>query len=379
MPKFHHSFYLSLLASDNSDPFAGDDAREKSFFSQKDKDLSRQYTVDMYTQQRRKSLLKNEIPFIRLNFPYTENAPAEWQVNQDKTNKQVADEMVKAVLIKAAPFTRIYIEPGGSLANESLSQLVSRPVNHPRLPIIKVNDIRINEIGYQQLAELLDQSLPHHAKNNLQIKLVTSHAEGFAENLMHALHAKGFKKTSVLAYDEEVYIIGGRKSSKNKNKFKISNIQGASGYDLIRCRKVENPDDNKKAFHNYEGRVAALTSREFKKTYLTDFSRVTHHEINGLTAQQEEVILLKNLLIQSLDKFNEPKERQQLESLTDSLLSIDTQTILDQPEQTEYYIQQMLNELKSFAKHIDSHTGSRKLFKQGQNKQDSELVLSAML
>ncbi|QGP48971.1 hypothetical protein PsalN5692_00386 [Piscirickettsia salmonis] len=292
---------------------------------------------------------------------------------------QVADEMAKKVLSKAAPFTRIYIEPGGLVNSENLSQLVGRPVNHPHLPIIKVNDLRTNEVSYQQLAELLARSLPQHAKNNLQIKLITSHAEGFAEKLMHALHAKGFRKTSVITYNEPVHVIGGRKSSKSKNKFKISDIQGASGYDLIRHRKAENPDDNKTAFHNYEGNVATLTSREFKKEYLTDFSRVTHNEIEGLTAQQEEVILLKNLLIQSLDKFNKPKERQQLESLTDSLLSIDTQTILDQPEQTEYYIQQMLNELKSFAKQIDSHTGSRKSFKQGKDKQDSELVLSAML
>ncbi|QGP48972.1 hypothetical protein PsalN5692_00387 [Piscirickettsia salmonis] len=52
MPKFHQSFYISFLANNSSDLLFGASPIEKSFFSQKDKDLSRQYTIDMYTQQR---------------------------------------------------------------------------------------------------------------------------------------------------------------------------------------------------------------------------------------------------------------------------------------------------------------------------------------
>ncbi len=40
-----------------------------------------------------------------------------------------------------------------------------------------------------------------------------------------------------------------------------------------------------------------------KQKRLFLFSHITDDEIEGLTAQQQEVILLKNILIQSLDKW----------------------------------------------------------------------------
>ncbi|RNC76712.1 hypothetical protein DA717_14375, partial [Piscirickettsiaceae bacterium NZ-RLO2] len=80
------------------------------------------------------------------------------------------------------------------------------------------------------------------------------------------------------------------------------NIRGESD-DRSNNRKAKSSFDNKVAFHNYDGHVTSLASRTFKEKYLADFSRVSSNEVEGLTAQQEEVILLKNILIQSLDKW----------------------------------------------------------------------------
>ncbi|QGN93779.1 hypothetical protein Psal071_00340 [Piscirickettsia salmonis] len=177
------------------------------------------------------------------------------------------------------------------------------------------------------------------------------------------------------------------------------NIRSESD-DRSRNKKVKSLLDNKVSFHNYDDYVTSLPSRKFKEKYLTDFSRVSSNEIDGLTPQQEEVLLLKNILIQSLDKWldaykdlynttleffeisvtNSRAHRfKKIAILINNLLLIDTKTILDQPNQTEHYIQHMLNELKSFAKQLDSYSGFRKLFKQEQAKEDIEFVLSDML
>ncbi|OAJ33438.1 hypothetical protein [Piscirickettsia salmonis] len=83
MPKFHKSFYLSFHADYIS---SIKHQNRKLYFYQKDKNLERQYTIDMYTGHRRKSLLNDQIPFVRLNFPYMEDAPTKWQVDTVKTN-----------------------------------------------------------------------------------------------------------------------------------------------------------------------------------------------------------------------------------------------------------------------------------------------------
>ncbi|AKP72895.1 hypothetical protein Psal006b_02892 [Piscirickettsia salmonis] len=180
MPKFHQSFYLSFLASNIQTPLFACTSFKKSFFSQKDKYLSRKYTIDMYSQHKRKSLLKDQIPFIRLNFPYAESTPTEWQVNPDKTNKEISDNIVKEALNEAGPFTRIYIDSGNAFTDEHLQQIICRPGDH-------FYNSKINaslDISYQDIAQLLSQSLPDHTKNNIQVKLIASCAENFTENLM---------------------------------------------------------------------------------------------------------------------------------------------------------------------------------------------------
>ncbi|ALA25030.1 hypothetical protein AVI51_02970 [Piscirickettsia salmonis] len=85
---------------------------------------------------------------------------------------------------------------------------------------------------------------------------------------------------------------------------------------------------------------------------------MTNNEIEGLTPQQEEVVLLKNLLLESLDKLiNSCKKSsvvldflglpdvrhdsrfKRIETLIDNLLEIDTGNIIDHPELTERYIE----------------------------------------
>ncbi|ALA25027.1 hypothetical protein AVI51_02960 [Piscirickettsia salmonis] len=185
MPKFHQSFYIAFLADAPKRQLFGLDSYKNSFFLQKDKDLSREYTINMHTMHRRKSLLKDEIPFVRINFPYKEDLSREWRVSLDKTNKQVADEMVKAVLSKAEPFTRIYLD-----INRVSIDCFQQVTYHRR-------GNSSHEVSTKQVAELLAQSIPEYAKNNLQIKLVVSYAEIFAESLMKELDLQGFKKTSV--------------------------------------------------------------------------------------------------------------------------------------------------------------------------------------
>ncbi|OAJ33439.1 hypothetical protein [Piscirickettsia salmonis] len=295
--------------------------------------------------------------------------------------------MVKAALNQAEPFTRIYIDAHGQPDDDYLTQFIYSPEEPSgKFPV---------KVTAEQMADLLARAVPSYAQNNLQIKLLACHPGTFARHLMKKLHQHGFKRTSVISYDEVSIEIGGKKLSKNQFALRDFTTESRDcGYSLT-PKRGKHLEDIKTAFHNYDGIVSSLPSRAFKAQYLTDFSCDSGGDIGNLTLAQSEVVLLKNKLMQSLNGYIDSyKERvahcfgtlvadsygfRKAETFVEQILLIDTKSIIDHSDQTERFIQQMLRELKNFVNQTGRYSAFKSCLHQAQVSTDDDSAVTCIL
>ncbi|MCF6768344.1 hypothetical protein L3V86_08210 [Thiotrichales bacterium 19S11-10] len=336
MPIFRKGFFISLHAESNN--LSDDWETRKSYYVQRDKNLDRKYSIDMFTGNRRKSLFNSLIPFVRINFPYT-NSP-DYDITKGKRNSTVADDMIKGALGDTEQFSIIYLNAHCNSQSDSLIQ----KVYFPGESILDDGDKKTCRIQYTKIADILNKSIPDHAKNNLQIRLLACEATRFAELLMKKLDQLGFKNTSVIYYTES--LIQEKGSKINKNTFKLPDLFGAKGADK----------QTKSVWHNYNDDVQQTDYKTFKKDILKGNERVS--SIPGISYQKEEVILFKDVLINNLFKFidlNEKRNSKQTRQLINTLLStLDTKSIIDKPDgELDELISNSLRTIKQFIVNIN--------------------------
>lgn len=355
---FFHKTYL--ISFDGEDTFFWQNRElAKSYFLQTDPSLDRQYRVALFPNKKRKAQLQDLATVARINFPYLHETP-DLRVDKTRSNRVTADAMIKTILHSAEPFSRIYICAHGNRDSRCLYQNIAKPKSH----IYTARTVHESSISFTEIADMLCNTLPAHARNNLQIKLLACEPINFANQLMQELHTRGFIRTSVVAYTEELIVAESNKRDKNTFTLAsmcVSSEQGMAYYGL------KSPADTKLIFHNYNGEVECLPSRSFKQKHLNDLYTLTKHDLPAITPTQQEALQLRNTLLNYLGHYlANQKLRDRLlyrgpglyerhsqfgykraSCLVHHLQNVSTREILEQP--TESLIVQILQQLQQFA------------------------------
>ncbi|QIV96373.1 hypothetical protein EDC55_10425 [Allofrancisella inopinata] len=356
MGKFRKAVYIS---------FSGETRyihqNEKSFFYQKDRSVDRTYEVNMHTQDyKRRQLFNTKIPFVRINFPFIEKGyrfeEEKYNLDKVKSNNQIAREMIGVHLSQLEPNSIIYVEGHGNKEDNFLTQEIKVPKK----------GLGQAYVEYKELADILESTIPVHARHHLQIRLYVCNATLFAKNLMSELHEKGFKSCSVVAYNETL-LTGFNLTKPSKNVFNLGVAMGESRRKYVLQRNWQilrkRLPDNKIAYHNYGGELGEQPYREFKKQYMSDNERIKYG-FEGLSSAQEEVILLQNTLFQSVAPYIDNYEKsfyhgvkhrhgsnghKRIRCFCERINSISTESIVENKITPEIVIEKIFTEIKSFA------------------------------
>ncbi|MED7819016.1 MULTISPECIES: hypothetical protein [unclassified Francisella] len=341
--KFARAVYISFMGDCSFGTI-------KSFFYQADKSLNRSYKIKINS----KKLPYETIPFVRINFPFegkdVRYKDKKLNINDNnKTNYQVAIEMIQEVFSKLEPGSIIYIEAHGKKNDNCIIQNIKMPGDNQLLSF---------EIYYEDLAEIFAKHIPERAKKNLQIKLIVCNAQNFAENLMEELDQKSFTKSAVIAYNDTVVISFG--DQINKNTFKISDFSSKSRVDnkflfTGRFNHGKEYSDNKIVYHNYNGYIYGENYRNFSKNYL-------RNSIDIISSDYKEIIGLRNMILESITQYLENYDKKNLyygiihvhgnsgyNRIMEFYTEIDSVSIELVNGPTEEVIKKIINEIKLFA------------------------------
>lgn len=321
----------------------------------------------LYSKHKRKSLYPKTAKAVFINFPYTDKYYdiLKYIGKKNLNNKEVANEcLLKPLLKEVKPYSRIIIDAHGRIKSDYLTHKVLTSSS-------KMEEFCISAA---EIADILNDHLPDHAKINLQIKLLACSATKFAQKLMDLLNSKKvFCNTSVVAYTQNVsidysYADTATDEDEDENSFDstISNnftLHDATTTDrhdngkYIHGTKAKKMPDNKRVFHNYDGEVKEIESREFKKQYFREnilqILRITKEQIPGLTRPQAEVILLKNLLFQKLAEYMimyDGNDNMGIRRLCNDILKLNITQIVDHPQNTEWHVQYLILCINPFVK-----------------------------
>ncbi|WP_299011378.1 hypothetical protein [uncultured Shewanella sp.] len=388
--------------------------------------------------RKRSKLLNDVIPLMRINFPYKEHVPEEYRVDSIKSNRQVADEILKKALKNAGPYSQLYIASHSNRKNNSISQFTdiikksSQPNRIDREKknyfgeVYKEEDFdfkgtnytrRIDRYTPDDIADILARTLPDIAQHYLYITLLSCNSVKFAENLMNALHQRGFRHTAVCAYNEKQKSIN---SKKWPNKpYALSNYYGENGdynngqaarssYYNHKYDKTEDRN-NRLVFHNYNAQNLIRDENykceqsdftEFNNLYLKDISdkRVDIHTFQeGLNPSQEEVIHFRNTLIDGLEPIinhirdtreSDLKEEKETYSFygflvnqfSTSLLSLHTSQMIAEPKDTEKHINYLISCIKDHHTILeDSCNSTRQTSQYAYHLEVSQSIINTLL
>ncbi|MCF6768347.1 hypothetical protein L3V86_08225 [Thiotrichales bacterium 19S11-10] len=247
--------------------FGGENTHEynKPYCLQEDKNLLRQYTIDLDTRRNRKSLKTTVASFFRINFPYSDKK--EHNISDDKNNKQIAGEIIGLGLRDAGENTRIYIRAHGYTDLTFLGQTTYTVNDNGKLQKCKC------KITPEDLVKLFDENLPNMAKDNLQIVLLSCRPLYFASLLAEKLHnTSNFKNLSVVAYNEVVGVLVSDQKP-NKNSFKLIEYSANSkGYN----HEKKHHNEDKLVYHNYDGEVKCHLFHDFKERYQSNSKKASY-------------------------------------------------------------------------------------------------------
>ncbi|MCF6777085.1 hypothetical protein L3V83_10985 [Thiotrichales bacterium 19X7-9] len=382
MTKFHKAYFISLHGESNEA-----NRHDVSYFAQADRDLSKNQTIDMYTSHRRKTLLNHVIPLIQINFPYKDRcSDSTWDISQEQSNKEIADQMLKSALEGAEPFTRIYINAHGSRSDELLqnNDHLSQKIHHPQAQ----ENLEV-QLTAKDIADMLKKSLPEHAKNNLQIRLLACEPKGFASQLMLHLHINGFKNTSVVYYQDKGIRYHPDDSSSNPN-YKLPDYTSQSRYDSGRYSSIFNipiqrksfAESDKGVFHNYDGNISEADYRKFKKSYMDNplYDHISSKELGfEVTTNQEKALLIKNRLLRDINSIIDtiPNDEYEIQLIMkqfiNKILETRTQDIIEHPNESledlvsiqQGFVKCLDNITKDFTNPLDDHLQNENLNPQG--------------
>ncbi|MCF6776556.1 ankyrin repeat domain-containing protein [Thiotrichales bacterium 19X7-9] len=266
--KFPQVFYLS---------FQGDNEHSLSYrqsvFYQSDQNHHQQATIKLCTERPRKLNPNENVSLIQINYPFQNNLPSKWHVSKSQSNKEVAYQLAYKVLMTAQPGTRIYLDIHSSSGLSYFWQNIKRPIKKGS-EIIKVN------IMPDEIADLLDRTLPIQAKNNLQIVSLACQSISASLELLKCLHQRGFKRTSVVASNVSVMII----PDYTKSEYEI--------LDAFHCTSNKHQKDYKIVFHNYNGVLEAEDPLIFKNRYLQQSSYASQslYSDNGIIDKESQLL-----------------------------------------------------------------------------------------
>ncbi len=126
-PKFNNAFYISFGADENvSDP------TRQSYYSEKKGShpaLNENGFISFATKYPRKLIPSTNIPKCRINFAFdgsNERFNSELDIESDRTNTVVGEEILEKFLKKVTPYSAIYILSHGG-ASYYLSQTILMP------------------------------------------------------------------------------------------------------------------------------------------------------------------------------------------------------------------------------------------------------------
>ena len=181
-------------------------------------------------------------------------------INEVKTNKKIAEEILHKFLMKITSYSAVYIKAHGNKDENCFGQEIKYYD-----ALHQIQEVAV-DLDANYIATLFFKYIPRYAQNNLKIHVLSCYGENIANTLMHAFHKFGFKKTSVTGYCNKTYINANDEAILDFCSFThgYCDHNGA----MRHLGQEESKLDDKATSHNYNGYVEKESYESFKKYYL---------------------------------------------------------------------------------------------------------------
>ncbi|WP_150468199.1 hypothetical protein [Francisella sp. SYW-9] len=355
-PKFNKAFYICYNASNKS----GDiHPTSQSFYHKTTgfNSIFEKKTINFAINFPRKLVPNRKpIPTCLINFAFDGRdgrfKRKSLNISNEKTNTQIAKEILKDYLKDVVPYSVIYINAHGAPPKNLQQQILNS--NHKLVACYLTVDY---------LAELMAEYIPKHAQNNLKIHLLMCDGDQICKNFMVALNSKGFYKTSVVGY------IGTLVTMEYTNKMLDFSTEERPQEGFI-FKHGKNYPENKFVSHNYIGVVKTEFYKNFKQKYLLP----SLEEKDKEKEKKKHLLRLIDKLIKDIGAYiayNEQANhgffhfhhkhgrsgRDRARCISEALINIKDEINSTIPLSSNFEIR-LINELRSFA----NKTGSYKKF-----------------